>query len=37
MAVHFRTAGVAGLTIGDALGGLFGLVVVSFADCAGTD
>ena len=28
---------VAGLTIGVALGGLFGLAVVSFADCAGPD
>jgi hypothetical protein len=28
---------VAGLTIGVVLGGLFGLAVVSFADCAGPD
>ena len=27
---------VAGLTIGVVLGGLFGLAVVSFADCAGS-
>jgi hypothetical protein len=32
-----RTAGFAGLAIGLALGGLFGLAVVSFADCAGPD
>jgi len=37
MAVHLRTVGLAGLTIGVALGGLFGLAVVSFADCAGPD
>jgi hypothetical protein len=37
MAVHFRPVGLAGLTIGVALGGLFGLAVVSFADCAGPD
>jgi hypothetical protein len=37
MAIHFRTVGLAGLTIGVALGGLFGLAVVSFADCAGPD
>jgi hypothetical protein len=29
--------GLTGLTIGIALGGLFGLAVVSFADCAGPD
>jgi hypothetical protein len=29
--------GLIGLTIGIALGGLFGLAVVSFADCAGPD
>ena len=32
-----RTAGFAGLAIGLVLGGLFGLAVVSFADCAGPD
>ena len=37
MAVRLRTVGLAGLTIGMALGGLFGLAVVSFADCAGPD
>jgi hypothetical protein len=29
--------GLAGLTIGAVLGGLFGLAVVSFADCVGRD
>lgn len=33
--MRVRTAGLAGLTIGAVLGGLFGLAVVSFADCAG--
>ena len=32
-----RTVGLTGLTTGTALGGLFGLAVVSFADCAGPD
>ena len=32
-----RTVGLMGLTIGIALGGLFGLAVVSFADCTGPD
>lgn len=34
---HLRTASLAGLTIGLLLGGLFGVAVVSFADCAGSD
>jgi hypothetical protein len=37
MSGRLPTAGLAGLTIGSALGGLFGLAVVSFADCAGPD
>ena len=37
MAVHLRTPVLGGLAIGAALGGLFGLAVVSFADCAGPD
>lgn len=36
MVARLRTVGLAGL-IGVTLGGLFGLAVVSFADCAGTD
>jgi hypothetical protein len=28
---------LAGLTVGSVLGGLFGLAVVSFADCSGPD
>lgn len=32
-----RRLTLAGMTIGIVLGGLFGLAVVSFADCAGPD